>query len=198
MGQNEAAKVRNRQLIAVRLGLLIGNGEQIERNAAMGVPDRLDRRQLRRLMLESVEAVRIAEEELQRHQHGQQPQRHRQHRARLVDEAPASEIRGGDADDDEAGGDVDGVHGVGEPVGKRRIEDDLAASPWAGNGRRRFRSRPASASSCWWRESRRSKTSVPRATISAATKCAHRGTRLRPNRSTPRKAASRKKAVSPS
>jgi len=63
MGQDEAAKVRNRQLIAVRLGLLIGNGEQIERNAAMGVPDRLDRRQLRRLMLESVEAVRVAEED---------------------------------------------------------------------------------------------------------------------------------------
>ena len=34
--------------------------------------------------------------------------------------------------------------------------------------------------------------------ISAAKKCAPGGTSLRPNRSTPRKAASRKKAVSPS
>ena len=40
--------------------------------------------------------------------------------------------------------------------------------------------------------------SVPIATMNAATKCAHGGTSLRPNSSTPRKAASRKNAVSPS
>ena len=125
MGQNKAAEVRNRQVEAVRLGLLVGNGEQIERDAAMRIPNRLDRRQLRRLMLERVEAMRVAEQKLQRDQHGQQPQRHRQHRAGLLDEAPAPQIGGRDADDDEAGGDVDGVNRVGEPVGKRRAEDDL-------------------------------------------------------------------------
>src|SRR5262245_8776525 len=40
--------------------------------------------------------------------------------------------------------------------------------------------------------------SVPLAIMSAATKCAHGGTSLRPNSSTPRNAASRKKAVSAS
>ena len=40
--------------------------------------------------------------------------------------------------------------------------------------------------------------SVPTATMTAAKKCAHCGTSLRPNSSTPRKLASRKNAVSPS
>ena len=40
--------------------------------------------------------------------------------------------------------------------------------------------------------------SVPPATITAAMKCTQRGTSVRPNSSTPRNAASRKKAVSPS
>src|SRR5579859_789573 len=41
-------------------------------------------------------------------------------------------------------------------------------------------------------------SSVPKPTMKAATKCAQGGTSLRPNNSTPRNAASRKKAVSPS
>ncbi len=40
--------------------------------------------------------------------------------------------------------------------------------------------------------------SVPAATMMAAKKCIHRGTNRRPNSSTPRNEASRKKAVRPS
>src|SRR4029077_2701946 len=89
MGENEAAQVRNSHDVTVRLGLLVGDRKQIELDVAMGIPDGLDRRQLRWLVLERVEAMRVAEEELQRNQYGQEPQRHRQHRARLFDKTRA-------------------------------------------------------------------------------------------------------------
>ena len=38
MGQDEAAQVRDRDGVTVRLGLLVGNGEQSERNAAHAYP----------------------------------------------------------------------------------------------------------------------------------------------------------------
>ncbi len=68
MGQNEAAQFRDGNGVSVRLGLFVRDGEQIELDVAMRVPDRLDRRQLRRLMLERVEAMRVAEQELERAQ----------------------------------------------------------------------------------------------------------------------------------
>ena len=125
MGQNEAAQFRNRHDIAVRLGLFVWDGEQIEFDVAMRIPDRLDRRQLRRLMFECVEAMGVAKQELKGHEHGQQPQRHRQHGARFFDEASLPQIRGRDADNDEAGGDIDRVDDMSEPVGEGWAEDDL-------------------------------------------------------------------------
>ena len=68
VGQNEAAQIRNCHDVAVGLSRFVGDGEQIELDVAMGIPDRLDRRQLRRLVLERVEAVRVAEQKLQRDQ----------------------------------------------------------------------------------------------------------------------------------
>jgi hypothetical protein len=69
--------------------------------------------------------MRVAEKELERHKHSEQPQGHRKHRARFQDEPSAPEIRGRHSHDDEAGRDVDRDHGMGEPVRERRIEDDL-------------------------------------------------------------------------
>jgi hypothetical protein len=69
MGQNEAAEVRNRDDVVVRRGLFVGNREEVQRNATLGIPDRFDRGQLRRLMLERVKTVLIAEKYLQRNEH---------------------------------------------------------------------------------------------------------------------------------
>ncbi len=162
MGENEAAQVGDRDGEMVRRRGVVGNDEQVQRHAAFGVPDRLDRGELRRLMFERVEAVRVAEKDLQRNQHAEQPQRHREHHARLFDEAPAPEPPGGDADHDEAGRDVDGVDRMGEAIGEGRAEDDREPVLRHEAAVDHRDSPRASASSCWSRGSRRSRTSVPK------------------------------------
>ena len=49
--------------------VLVRDAEERERRAALGLPDRFHRRDLRRLVLERVQAVQVADEDLQRHQH---------------------------------------------------------------------------------------------------------------------------------
>src|SRR5438309_9621025 len=56
----------NRHCKAVRFGTLVRPREQHELARTAAVPMRLDRRDLRRLMLERIEAVLVADEELQR------------------------------------------------------------------------------------------------------------------------------------
>src|SRR5207245_8786782 len=76
--KDQAAQIGDGQLIAVGFRLLVRNREQIERNATICVPKRLDRRQLRRLIFERIAAMRIAEEYLKRDKNGEQPEGHRQ------------------------------------------------------------------------------------------------------------------------
>ena len=95
--------------------------------------------------IERVEAMRVAKQELQRNQVPS-----RSHSVmdrvgpRFLDETYLPQIGGRHADDYEAGGHVDRVDDVSEPIRKRRVEDDLA-DPSAQTGRRRSRSRRASA-----------------------------------------------------
>ena len=63
--------------------LLVGNCEQHLARRLLRLPARLDRRELRRLMLEYVEARQVAEEELDRDQHRDQSEAPVQHHARL-------------------------------------------------------------------------------------------------------------------
>ena len=188
----------NRDLIAVGRRLLVGNGEQRQRHAAGGVPARLDRRELGGLIFERVEAVLVAQKDLQRHENGQQPQRHRQHRARFGDEPLAQQIEGADADHDEAGGDVEADHRVRQPIRERRVEDDLHPRLRVEAPVDRSRSRPASASSYWRRESRRTKTACPPPPSARRRNAPSAAPASRPNSSTPRNADSRKNAVRPS
>ena len=67
----------------------------------------------------------VAEEDLQRHQHGEEPQRHRQHDPAFLREPPTPHQIGADTQHDEARGDEERHHRVREPGGKGRIEDDL-------------------------------------------------------------------------
>ena len=53
----------------LRLALLVGNRDQHFAGRLLRLPARLDRRELRRLMLEHVEARQVAEEELDRDHH---------------------------------------------------------------------------------------------------------------------------------
>src|ERR1700722_12980958 len=76
-------------------------------------------------MFARVQPVCVTKEDLQRHQHGHQPQRHRHHGSAFLDEPPAPQKIGADPQHDEAGGDKKADHRVPEPEGKRWIEDDL-------------------------------------------------------------------------
>ena len=78
VGEDETAQQRHLDGIAVCLGLLVGNGEQDERRARLPVPVRLNGGQLGGLMMQRVETLQVTQEYLQRHQHGQKPQRHGQ------------------------------------------------------------------------------------------------------------------------
>jgi hypothetical protein len=53
----------------VRFSFSFGKAEQGERGAALGLPDRFERGDLGRLVLERVQAVQVADDDLQRHQH---------------------------------------------------------------------------------------------------------------------------------
>ena len=70
MGEEKRGSVRDRHRKAVRFGLLVGPGEQHEIGRLGAIPVRLDRCDLQRLMLERIEPVLVADEELQRRDNG--------------------------------------------------------------------------------------------------------------------------------
>ena len=117
MGQNQAAEIGDRQRIAIGSAFSSGMANRVSGEVALGVPAGLDRRELRRLIFERVQAMRVAEEELQRNQYGQEPSASRAS-AGFFDEAPQSQIPGRDADDHETRGDVNRDDDVREPKGK--------------------------------------------------------------------------------
>jgi len=123
MGQDQAAEGWNFQCIAIGLRLLVGPGEQDERLGAARLPVAFHGGHLDRLMVEGVEAVEIAEDELQRHQDKRHPQPDREAGARAFEMLPPPHMQAGHADDQERAGDIGGDDHVGEPIGKRRIED---------------------------------------------------------------------------
>ena len=71
MRQNETAEIGHLDRVIVSLAALIGKREQGQRHLGTGVPERLDRSELGRLVPACIEAMLIADEHLQRHEHGQ-------------------------------------------------------------------------------------------------------------------------------
>ena len=67
--QDQAAEIGDLDGEAVGSACVVGNGEEDERDCAAGLPMRLDRRELGRLVLERVQPMLVADEDLQRHQH---------------------------------------------------------------------------------------------------------------------------------
>ena len=116
--------MRDRNLEAVGLGLFVRPGEDVEIAGLAAVPMALHRGDLDWLMLERVEAVLVAQEQLQRCQHRQEPHRHAQHGARFLDVAAGEQIAAADREHHEPRGEVRGVEHVRQPVGEARIEHD--------------------------------------------------------------------------
>ncbi len=76
-------------------------------------------------MPQRVEAVLVADEQLQRREHGHQPDRHAQHDARFLGVLAGEEITRADRQHDEAAGEVGGVEHMHETIGEARVEDDV-------------------------------------------------------------------------
>src|SRR5207244_4925289 len=121
----QAAYTRDVDREVVGLGFLARDSEERDRDSPSGLPTRLDRRKLCRLMRQRIETMVVSNDDLQGHQNGEKPQRHRQHRAAFFDELSTPQQIRSDADHDEAGGDKESSDGVRKPGGKRRIENDL-------------------------------------------------------------------------
>ena len=115
----------------MRLRLVVGNAEQDQRRAfGMALVMPFHRHDLGGLMLERVEAVQVADEDLHRRDQRRHPHRHREHLARpRAWLAALEQVPGADAADDQRGGQIGGDHGVHEPIGKARIEDDVEPAP---------------------------------------------------------------------
>ena len=125
--------MRDRNRKAIALGLFVRPGEDVEVARPGAVPVRFHGGDLDRLIFERVQAVLVADQQLQRRQHRHQSDRHAQHRARFVHMAPRDQVARADREHDKARGQVRGVQHVGEPIEEARIEHDRKPVPRIGH-----------------------------------------------------------------
>ena len=83
------------------------------------------RHDLDRLVVERVEPVHIACENLHRHDQRRHPHRHREHLARMRIRPVFQQVPCADAANHERRGEIGGQHGVDEAVGEAGVEDDI-------------------------------------------------------------------------
>ena len=69
VAQDEAGQLGDRDLEVVLALVAVGDGKQQQRRAALGVPQAFHRRDLLRLVLQRVQPMLVADEDLQRDQH---------------------------------------------------------------------------------------------------------------------------------
>src|SRR5947209_6986411 len=94
MGEEKRSAMWNRDRKVVRFGLLVRQCEQHELARSAAVPVRLDRRDLRGLMLERIEAMLVANEELHRRDDGGKADGHADHGAAMLQMLAGEQISG--------------------------------------------------------------------------------------------------------
>ena len=121
--QDQAAEMRDGDLGAIPLVGLVGKREQHQVRGAVVIPVGLDRRDLRRLVLQRVESVLIAKQQLQRTQDREHADAHPHHGAAFGLELVANQVARARRQHDDRRRQVGGGHHVGEPEGEAWIED---------------------------------------------------------------------------
>src|SRR4029453_327525 len=116
--------MRDRHRKAVRLRGLVWPGEQHELARTAAVPVRLDRRDFQRLMRERIEAMLVADEELQRRDDGGEADGHADHGAAVLRMPAGEKISRSDGEHDERRRQIRRRHHVRESVREAWIEDD--------------------------------------------------------------------------
>ena len=125
VGQDQAAEPGDLDGVIRRRGPHVGPAEQNQRRARAGLEVAFQRGDLGGLVVQRIEAVRVAGENLDRRDDGRHRHRHREHQPRGGVRMVADEMQRADGADDERGREVRGEHHVHEPVGEGRIENDL-------------------------------------------------------------------------
>ena len=123
VGQDVAAEVRHGEGVARGRGGVVGPPHEIKRRPAHRLIMPLDGGDLHWLMLQSVEAVQVAGEHLQRRHRRRHPHGHGQHQQRGLVALVAQQVPGADGADDEGRRQVGGQHHVYEAVGEGWVED---------------------------------------------------------------------------
>src|SRR5262245_24255793 len=148
-------------------------------------------------MLERVEAMLVADEELQRRDDGSKGDRHSEHGVALLQMFAGEDVSSAYGKHHERRRQIGGRHHMREAVREARVEDDVEPVQRIGDAvahliaRRRLH--PAVGDKI-----QNADINVPPATAMAESVCSHGGTRFQPNSITPRNVASRKKATSTS
>ncbi len=115
--------MRDRNRETIDAGLLVRPGEDVEVARLRAVPMRLHGCDLDRLMRKRVEAVLVADEQLQRRQDHHQADRHAQHGAAFLDIFSGDQVTRADRQHHETGGEIGGVEHMREAVWEARIEN---------------------------------------------------------------------------
>ncbi|KAG1529166.1 hypothetical protein G6F51_014233 [Rhizopus arrhizus] len=108
MGEDHAAQLRDRHFKIVALFLFVGQREHHQRHALAFpgfMPVRFHRRDLHRLMLERVQAMHVADEELHWHRQRRERYRRDQHAPAGFHVRALAQVPRADATDHETGGD---------------------------------------------------------------------------------------------
>ena len=124
VGEDEACQARDRNLVSIRPRRLVGPGKQQQRRAARGLPDAFHRGDLLGLVLERIEAVQVAEEDLQRRCDGRKHEADAQHARRRLRGAALEDLPRAQPGQQEGAGQRRCGEHVREAVRKRRVEDD--------------------------------------------------------------------------
>ncbi len=150
--EDQRAELRDLDRSMDRLRRRVGQAEQDQRRAVrMAFEMALHRHDLGRLVLERVEAVQVADEDLHRRDQGQpSTSPSRTWCGPPACRGPCSRCHAAHPADHQRGGQIGGDHGVDEPVGEARVEDDVEPAPRRHELAlpRSAPSRSASASSC--------------------------------------------------
>jgi hypothetical protein len=129
VGQDQAAQARDRDLLAVAGGGLVGHRPQHQRHALalrQPFPVALHRGHLQRLMLGRVQPMQVACQDLQRHHDQGERSRQAQHADRRLHVHALAQVPARHASDHEAGGQEGSQGHVRQAIRERWVEDHLA------------------------------------------------------------------------
>ena len=124
VGEDQRPEMRDGDFVVGGLCLHVRPAEEDQRRATFRLVVALHHGDFHRLMVQRVQTVHVARENLRRRHDDGHPHGHREHEAGSTVGAVAQQVVGSNSANDEGRRQVSGKHHVYEAVGKGRVEDD--------------------------------------------------------------------------